>query len=47
MPGGRLLKKLAYVDRLMRSIAGREPRVATLEEVDPLCANCARPYGNI
>ena len=29
-------EKLAYVDRLMRSLADREPRVATLEEVDPV-----------
>jgi len=34
--GWPALKKLAYVDRLMRSLAGREPRVATLEEVDPV-----------
>jgi hypothetical protein len=34
--GWPAMKKLTYVDRLMRSLAGREPRVVVAEEVDPL-----------
>jgi hypothetical protein len=34
--GWPALKKLEYMDQLMRSIAGRPPRVASAEEVDPL-----------
>ncbi|HTK86129.1 MAG TPA: putative zinc-binding metallopeptidase, partial [Nitrospiraceae bacterium] len=34
--GWPALKKLTYVDQLMRSLAGQEPRVVVTEEVDPL-----------
>lgn len=34
--GWPALKKLSYIDRLMKSLADRQPRVTTTEEVDPL-----------
>lgn len=34
--GWRALKKLEYVDRLMREVAGTEPRVRSRERVEPL-----------
>ena len=34
--GWPALKKLTYVDQLMRSLAGQAPRVVVTEEVDPL-----------
>src|SRR5205807_4891813 len=34
--GWPALKKLTYVDQLMRTLAGKTPRVAVTEEVDPL-----------
>jgi len=34
--GWPALKKLAYVDQLMRTLAGQEPRLVVAEEIDPL-----------
>ncbi len=36
--GWQALKKLEYVDELMRGLVGKPPRVATAAEVDPLSA---------